>query len=24
LADPDFRVGKFDTGLIERFLAKGK
>jgi acetyl-CoA carboxylase, biotin carboxylase subunit len=24
LADPDFRAGKFDTGFIERFLAKGK
>jgi acetyl-CoA carboxylase biotin carboxylase subunit len=22
LADPDFRAGKFDTGFIERFLAK--
>ncbi|MGB8011834.1 MAG: acetyl-CoA carboxylase biotin carboxylase subunit [Terriglobales bacterium] len=24
LADPDFRAGNFDTGFIERFLAKGK
>jgi acetyl-CoA carboxylase biotin carboxylase subunit len=24
LADPDFRAGKFDTGFIERFLAKTK
>jgi acetyl-CoA carboxylase, biotin carboxylase subunit len=24
LADEDFRAGKFDTGFIERFLAKGK
>jgi len=24
LADPDFRAGKFDTGFIERFLAKSK
>jgi acetyl-CoA carboxylase, biotin carboxylase subunit len=24
LADPDFRAGKFDTGFIERFLAKPK
>ena len=24
LADPDFRAGKFDTGFIERFLAKRK
>ena len=24
LADPDFRAGKFDTGFIERFLAKKK
>jgi acetyl-CoA carboxylase biotin carboxylase subunit len=24
LADPDFREGKFDTGFIERFLAKNK
>jgi acetyl-CoA carboxylase biotin carboxylase subunit len=24
LADPDFRAGKFDTGFIERFLAKAK
>jgi acetyl-CoA carboxylase biotin carboxylase subunit len=24
LADPDFRAGDFDTGFIERFLAKGK
>jgi len=23
-ADADFRAGKFDTGFIERFLAKGK
>jgi acetyl-CoA carboxylase biotin carboxylase subunit len=22
LADPDFHAGKFDTGFIERFLAK--
>jgi acetyl-CoA carboxylase biotin carboxylase subunit len=22
LADPEFRAGKFDTGYIERFLAK--
>jgi acetyl-CoA carboxylase biotin carboxylase subunit len=22
LADEDFRAGKFDTGFIERFLAK--
>ena len=24
LADPDFRAGNFDTGFIERFLAKAK
>ncbi len=24
LADPDFRAGNFDTGFIEKFLAKGK
>ncbi|MFZ0771947.1 MAG: hypothetical protein WCA49_07435 [Candidatus Sulfotelmatobacter sp.] len=24
LADPDFHAGKFDTGFIERFLAKAK
>ena len=24
MADADFRAGKFDTGFIERFLAKGK
>jgi len=24
LADPDFQAGNFDTGFIERFLAKGK
>ncbi len=24
MADEDFRAGKFDTGFIERFLAKGK
>jgi acetyl-CoA carboxylase biotin carboxylase subunit len=24
LADPEFRAGEFDTGFIERFLAKGK
>jgi acetyl-CoA carboxylase, biotin carboxylase subunit len=24
LADPDFRSGNFDTGFIERFLAKPK
>jgi len=24
LADPEFRAGNFDTGFIERFLAKGK
>jgi acetyl-CoA carboxylase, biotin carboxylase subunit len=24
LADPEFRAGNFDTGLIERFLAKAK
>jgi acetyl-CoA carboxylase biotin carboxylase subunit len=24
LADEDFRAGKFDTGFIERFLAKGR
>jgi acetyl-CoA carboxylase biotin carboxylase subunit len=23
LADPEFRAGNFDTGFIERFLAKG-